>query len=146
MTRILKQIGLAGVLCGSMAMGCGTMGGSSQTWTMAPTASDASAAIGKVKVKSQKDGNTDVKVTVEHLTPPFIAAEAPSAAYVVWIKPAGGAPQNVGILQVGSNRKGDLDTKTPYKSFTVMVTLEKTPAATVPHGETVMDTHVTMPS
>jgi hypothetical protein len=148
MTQILKKIGLAGVLCGSMAFGaCGSMGmgRNSQTWTMA-TAENASAAVGKVQVANQKDGNTKVKVEVDHLAPPAVLTDQTSAAYVVWIKPATGAAQNVGVLQVGSSRKGELETKTPFKTFTVMVTLEKSASVTVPTGETMMDTHVTMPS
>ena len=41
-------------------------GGSEQTWTM-NTAESVPAATGKVKVAEEKDGNTKVKVEVEHL-------------------------------------------------------------------------------
>jgi hypothetical protein len=144
MTPILKKMGLAGFLWGSVAFGgCGTTGGT-QTWSMSP-AESAPAAVGKVKVANLKDGNTKVKVEVDHLAPPALASEV-ATAYVVWIKPENGAPQNVGILNVDSNRKGSLDTKTPFKEFTVMVTLETSPSATIPGGSTVMDSHITMPS
>jgi hypothetical protein len=125
--------------------GCQSMGMGSQTWTMNPSAESATAAVGKVKVANQKDGNTNVKVEVDHLAPATIASEH-ATAYVVWIKPEHGAPQNVGILSVGSNRKGSLATKTPYKEFTVLVTLERSPAATTPMGEHVLDTRITMPT
>jgi hypothetical protein len=144
MNQILKKIGLAGVLSGSMVLGaCSTTGGT-QTWSL--NAADSSmAATGKVKVANEKDGNTKVKVEVDHLAPPAMAAEE-SSAYVVWIKPDHGSAQNVGVLKVGSNRKGELATRTPFKEFTVMVTLEKSSEATIPHGSPVMDTRITMPT
>ena len=147
MAGIFKKLGLVGGLMGSMAfVGCGSMGmgrSNSETWTM-NTAESVPAAIGKVKVANQKDGNTDVKVMVEHLAPADNVRE--QTTYVVWIKSDNGIPQNVGILQVGKDRKGSLETKTPFKEFTVMVTAETSPAATVPSGQTVLDTRVTMPS
>jgi hypothetical protein len=146
MTPTLKQIGLATILGGSMALGgCQSMGMGSQTWSMNPSADSATAAVGKVKVANQKDGNTKVKVEVDHLAPPAVASDT-ATAYVVWIKPEQGLPQNVGILNVGSNRKGSLDTKTPYKEFTVMVTLERSPATQIPMGQHVLDTRITMPT
>ncbi|HVU51769.1 MAG TPA: anti-sigma factor [Polyangia bacterium] len=146
MNRILKQMGLAGMLSSSLALGaCSTMGmGSSQTWSM-NTAESAQAAVGKVKVANEKDGNTKVKVEVDHLAPPALAAEEGSS-YVVWIKPDNGSAQNVGVLKVGSNRKGELKTVTPFKEFTVMVTLEKSPGVTIPSGAPVLDTRITMPT
>jgi hypothetical protein len=144
MNQILKKIGMGTVLSSSLVFGaCSTTGGS-QTWSM-NSAETATAAVGKVKVANEKDGNTKVKVSVDHLAPPALAAEEESA-YVVWIKPDNGAAQNVGILKVGSNRKGELSTRTPFKEFTVMVTLEKSSSATIPSGAPVMDTRITMPS
>jgi hypothetical protein len=109
------------------------------------TAASVPAAEGQVKVANLKDGNTRVKVEVEHLAPPEAVADT-GGSYVVWIAPEKGEPQNVGVLDVGSNRKGKLETKTAFKEFTVKVTLEKSPAATAPRGATVMRTHITMPS
>ena len=144
MNQILKKVGMAGVLGSSLVVGaCSTTGGS-QTWHLT-SAESAQAAAGEVKVANLKDGNTKVKVEVEHLAPPALAGEEGSS-YVVWIKPDNGAAQNVGVLQVGSNRKGELKTVTPFKEFTVMVTLEKSPAVTIPSGAPVMDTRITMPS
>ena len=81
---------------------------------------------------------------MEHLAPAMKLNE--EATYVVWITAPNGLPQNVGILKVGSDRKGSLETKTPFKEFTVMVTAETSAAATIPSGQTVMDTRITMPS
>jgi hypothetical protein len=147
MTPILKRMGLTGILCGSMALGaCSTMM-HTQTWSM-DTASIVPAAKGEVKVANEKDGNTKVKVEVEHLAPaPLVSdVEVPGSTYVVWIKPTNGPAQNVGVLDVGKDRKGKLDTKTPYKEFRVYVTLERSPAVTFPRGERVLDTRITMPT
>ena len=141
---------MAGILGGSMALGaCGTMM-HTQTWTM-DTSASVPAAEGKVKVANEKNGNTKVKLEVSHLAPPALAAAdtttpATEATYVVWIRPPTGAPQNVGVLDVGKDRKGKLETTTPFKEFTVSVTLERNPAVTVPRGERVLDKRITMPS
>jgi hypothetical protein len=147
MTPTFRKLGLAGVLWGGVGLGgCGTMGMmGGETWTM-NTAESVPAAQGKVKVANQKDGNTKVKVEVDHLAPPALASEQLASTYVVWIKSPQGLPQNAGVLKVGSNRKGSLETKTPFKEFTVLVTLETSPAATIPTGPAVMDTRITMPT
>jgi hypothetical protein len=144
MNQILKKVGMAGVLGSSLVFGaCSTTGGT-QTWHLT-SAESSQAADGKVKVANEKDGNTKVKVEVEHLAPAGMAGEE-GGSYVVWIKPDHGAAQNVGVLQVGSNRKGELKTRTPFKEFTVMVTLERSSSVTIPTGTPVMDTRITMPT
>jgi hypothetical protein len=140
-------MGLTGVLCGSMALGaCGTMM-HTQTWTM-DAASSVPGAKGDVKVANEKSGNTKVKVEVEHLAPAALVTdvENPGTNYVVWIQGPKGLPQNVGVLDVGKDRKGKLETKTPFKQFTVYVTLETSPTVIVPLGERVFDTRITMPT
>lgn len=146
MARMFRKIGLVGALVGSMAfMACGSMGTgkSTQTWTMT-TAQSIPAAVGKVKVAAQKDGNVDVKVQVEHMAMADNVTPE-TATYVVWIKPENGAPQNVGILEVDKNAKGSFETKTPFKEFTILVTAETSSAATAPTGQTMMDARVTVP-
>lgn len=146
MARKFEKVGLVGAFVGSLAMfGCGSMGmgKSVQTWTM-NTAESIPAAEGKVKVASEKDGNTAVKVQVEHLAPASNLNEDASA-YVVWIKADDGLPQNVGVLKVSDKRKGELQTKTPFKEFTVIVTAEQSAAVTIPAGQKVMDAKVTVP-
>lgn len=147
MAHIFKNIGVAGVLAGSLALGggCGTMStGGTQTWSLKPS-EEASAAVGKVKVANEKDGNTKVKVEVSYLAPPASTADE-GAFYVVWIQPTKGDPQNAGILQLDKKRKGELKTMTPFKSFTVKVTLEPRPGVTAPTGKTLLDQHIVMPS
>ena len=142
----IRRWGVAGSLVGALALGgCGHMGRSSeQTWTM-NTAESVPAAIGKVKVAEEKDGNTKVKVEVEHLAPPA-DLKGEHSAYVVWLKPDSGTAQNVGALQIDKDRKGKLETKTAFKDFQVFVTAEADANVTRPSQTTVMATKVVVPA
>jgi hypothetical protein len=134
-------------MVGALALGgCSTMDrmGSGQTWTMA-TSDQTQSAAGHVKVDKEKNGNTKVKVEVERLAQPSAAFED-SSTYVVWIQPAGGQPQNVGVLNVDKKLKGKLETTTPFKHFQVMVTAEARPNVTIPTGPEVMTTNITVPT
>ena len=102
------------------------------------------SAEGKVKIKQEKDGNAKVKVEVAHLAHPDDAFNA--TTYVVWLKPASGIAQNVGVLNVDKKLEGSLETKTPFKDFTVIVTAEKSANVTMPTGQSVMDTKVFVPT
>src|SRR5215471_17424305 len=116
-TLILKRMGAAGALVGALAFGaCGTMS-KEQTWSMNTTERIPSAE-GKVKVKPEKDGNTRVKVEVEHLAAPASVFER-AQTYVVWLQPETGRAQNVGVLNIDKNLKGDLETRTAFKDFRV---------------------------
>jgi hypothetical protein len=138
--KILQSLGLAGALTATAALGgCS----STQTWPM-NAAARVPAAEGKVQVAAGKNGNHDVKVEVEHLAPPGRVTDGASA-YVVWIKPVDGAPQNVGELKVNQGLEGELKTKTEYEKFEVLITAERSPAAMAPTGATVMRTQVQAP-
>jgi hypothetical protein len=139
-----KRIGVAGALTGALAFGgCGTMG-HEQTWSM-NTTDRIPSAEGKVKVKAEKDGNTRVKVEVAHLAAPDSVFERAST-YVVWLKPETGSAQNVGVLKVDKNLKGELETQTAFKDFRVMVTAEESPNVTTPGPHAVMNTQIVMPT
>ena len=143
-TTSLKRWSVGGALVGALALGsCGTMG-NEQTWTMDTTERIPSAS-GKVKVKTEKDGNTRVKVEVAHLAQPAQAFDQKSI-YVVWLKPRAGTAQNVGVLNVDSKLKGELETRTAFKDFQVIVTAEETANTTMPSGRPVMNTHVVVPA
>jgi len=98
----LKRWGVGSALVGALALG-GCSGMHEQTWTMSTTEKIPSA-IGKVKVKNEKDGNTRVKVEVAHLAQPSSAFNA--TTYVVWLKPEHGRAQNVGMLNVEKKLEG----------------------------------------
>ena len=94
--RVLKRLGLAGALAGSLAFaGCSTtnsmLGRNQQTWTL-KALPDVPAAQGKVKVTTVKNGNRDVKVEVEHLALPAEVFQGTST-YVVWLTPEMACPR-----------------------------------------------------
>jgi hypothetical protein len=143
----LKRWGMGGALVGALALGgCGTMDNmrGEQTWTMATT-EKVPAAVGKVKVAKTKEGNTKLKVEVAHLAQPE-EAFANASTYVVWIKPQSGEAQNVGVLNIGKDLKGELETKTAFKTFEVLVTAERSPNVMAPTGRSVMNTRVVVPT
>jgi hypothetical protein len=98
-----------------------------------------------VKISPQKDGNTNVKVEVQHLAPAALV-NPEASTYVVWLRPTAGFPQNLGVLKVNDKSKGELTTKTAFKSFDVMVTAETNPSATVPSNDRIMTASVVVPT
>jgi len=115
--------------------------GGSQTTTL--TAADsAPAAQGTAKASIGDNGNTTLDVEVKHLAPPDrISKDA--KFYVVWAKPSdGGAIQNLGMLRVDNDRKGDLTTKTALRDFTVLVTPESSGSVSRPSEASVMTTEI----
>jgi hypothetical protein len=64
----------------------------------------------------------------------------------VWLRPSAGLPQNVGVLKLNDKSKGELEAKTPFKTFDVMVTAEQNATATVPSGERVLTASVVVPT
>ena len=143
---MIKRLGMAGVLAGTLALGGGCShfgGGNSQTWTM-KAIDKAPAATGKVEVATAKDGNHQVKVEVKHMAPPDRIFEG-STAYIVWLKAENGTFQNVGTLNVDKDLNGKLETRTPFNTFDVLVTAEKTSDAMTPSEHHVMNAKVDVP-
>ena len=145
----LRQLGMAGALAASLGFGgCASMsstpGRAPQTWTLV-TSPAIPAAQGHLKVAAEKNGNTKLRVEVEHLAPPA-AINQEASAYVVWLRPAAGFPQNIGVLNLNDKREGKLVTQTPFKSFEVTVTAEMSPYATAPSSDRVMTAQDVVPT
>jgi hypothetical protein len=99
------------------------------------------AALGHVDIDKDKNGNTTVKVTVEHLADPRNLS--PSAdVYIVWIQERGGSPENHGQLKVDKNLKADFDSVTSAKNFELFITGERDKNAKVPVGTEVLRTTI----
>src|SRR3954465_3323944 len=103
-TRVFLGVGFAGALA---IMGCSTMGmGDKGVSYPLQVSGDVPAAKGTVRVKTEKAGNQEVEVKVEHMAPPDLARSG-SNFYVVWLRPQGtDQPLNAGVLSVGDDRKG----------------------------------------
>lgn len=107
------------------------------------TAAGAPAAVGQVETEVGDNGNTEVKVEVEHLAPPE-KVKSGASVYVVWAKPhTDEKAQNLGALAVDADRKGKLETKTPLKQFDVLVTPEASASVDAPTNDPVMRASVT---
>jgi hypothetical protein len=96
-------------------------------------ASIVPGARGDVDISKDKNGNTKLKMKVQHLA----NAEnltPPAAVYVIWLRERDGNPENQGQLKVSKNLDASFETVTPLKNFDVFVTAEqdlkaKTPSA-----------------
>ena len=147
---ILRRLGLAGALASTLAFGGGCsetnrmLGRNQQTWTM-HAAAEVQAAEGKVQVATEKDGNHDLRLEVEHIAPADSVFQGKST-YVVWLKPEHGKPQNVGVLPIDKNEKGKLDTSTPFGTFEVKVTAEQSASVTTPSSSEVMQANIVVAS
>ncbi len=100
-------------------------------------ASIVPGARASVKIGTDNNGNTTLKMKVQHLanvqnlTPPAVL-------YVVWLQERGGNAQNEGQLKTDKNLKATFETVTPLKSFDVFVTAEKDSSVKDPTGPEVL--------
>ncbi|MGB7761642.1 MAG: hypothetical protein WBL61_17555 [Bryobacteraceae bacterium] len=100
-------------------------------------ASIVPGARAEVAISKDKNGNTRLKMTVQHLA--NLENLTPrAAAYVVWLQERGGNSENQGQLKVDKNLKATFQTVTPLKSFDVLVTAEQDPRAKGPDGPEVL--------
>jgi hypothetical protein len=99
------------------------------------------AAKGTVHTDTDNNGNTGIKVDVEHLAKPH-DLQTGYTSYVVWVRPRGQSPTNVGELRVSGDLKGSLEASTPAKQFDLFITAENNPRAGSPTGPEVMHTTV----
>jgi len=137
-------IGLAGA-----AVGCSTFKSepASDTFPMS-SAEKAPAAKGTVAVTPSSTGNNTVKISVEHLAPPY-RVRSDANTYVAWLTPleSNGKPAhqeaiNLGTLQVNDQESASLSTSTPFNRFEITVTPEADAAITQPTGDPVLRTQV----
>jgi hypothetical protein len=100
-------------------------------------ASIVPGARAEVEVGTDKNGNTSLKMTVQHLA--NLENLTPrAAAYVIWLQERGGDPENLGQLKVDKNLKATFETVTPSKSFEMFVTAEQELRAKSPSDREVL--------
>jgi hypothetical protein len=104
-------------------------------------ASIVPAAKGSVEIGKDRNGNTEVKLKVEHLANP--TSLTPSQAnYIVWLQDKGSGPENQGELKVNGKLEGTFRTVTPRKNFDLFVTGENDGTVKSPSGPEVLRTSV----
>ncbi len=101
------------------------------------TSSTVPAAEGRAILEHDRNKNVRVTLEVRHLAKPQSLAPAKDT-YVVWIQPEGQEANNVGVLRVNDELKGDFRTTTPYKKFDLFVTAEDSPTVSTPSGTEIM--------
>ena len=100
-------------------------------------ASIVPAARGEVEIGRDKNGNTSLKVKVQHLA--NLENLTPRAvAYVIWLQERGGTSENLGQLKVDKNLNGSFETVSPSKNFDLWVTAEQDVRAKSPSGQEVL--------
>ncbi len=98
----------------------------------------APAAQGKVITSTDRNGNTEVEVKVEHVARPQ-SLTPPRQTYLVWVQPRGQQPELLGALRINSDSlEGSLKGTTRYKDFDVLVTAEDNATAEVPSDAVVL--------
>jgi hypothetical protein len=100
-------------------------------------ASIVPGARAEVEIGKDQNGNTKLKMTVQHLAN-LANLTPPATAYVVWLQERGGNSENKGQLKVDKNLKATFETVTPLKNFDVFVTAEQDARATGPSGPEVL--------
>lgn len=84
------------------------------------------AAQGQVAASVGENGNTRLDIEVRHLAEP--SKLSPGATqFVAWAQPTepGTQPQSLGALNVDSDLTGRLQTVTPLKNFTLLISPER---------------------
>ena len=100
-------------------------------------ASIVPGARAEVAISKDKNGNTRLKMSVQHLA--HLENLTPrAAAYVVWLQARGGNAENQGQLKMDKNLKATFETVTPLKNFDVFVTAEQDFRTKGPSGPEVL--------
>ena len=97
------------------------------------------AAVAKMKLSSDKNDNTNVKLKIEHLAPAD-KLRGDLTVYVVWVRDAGTSDwKNVGQLKIGDDREGGREFSVPYREFDLIVSAEADGEATEPGEHVVLE-------
>jgi hypothetical protein len=97
---------------------------------------------GTVDASYSSSGNGDVVVKVKNLGDPAKLDKA-ATTYVVWITPDGtNSAQNSGAFKVDDDGEGELEFKTSFKKFKVVVTAESKADVSSQSSHTVLSADV----
>jgi hypothetical protein len=98
----------------------------------------APAATGTIHTDNDRNGNTEVKLSVEHIAAPQALSPA-RQYYVVWLEPRGQQPELVGRLRVNrDDMAASIETLTPYDNFQVFITAENSDVPATPSNTVVL--------
>ncbi|MEO9005282.1 MAG: hypothetical protein ABI288_11120 [Ginsengibacter sp.] len=102
------------------------------------------AAQGSVKIKSDKNKNSSINLSLENLAKPGDLTP-PKKNYVVWMETASNGTKNIGSINtssglLSSKLKSSLKTVTPYKPTGFFITAEDDESITYPGSQVIMST------
>lgn len=102
------------------------------------------AAQGSVKVKSDKNSNYALRLTVRHLSPPDRLV-GPKNSYVVWVNTRSNGVKNIGQLKssgglFSKGLKSSLETVTTFEPVSFFITAENVTDISYPVGQVVLTT------
>jgi len=100
-------------------------------------ASIVPGARAQVEIGKDNNGNTKLKMTVQHLANPANLTP-PATGYVVWLRERSGESENQGQLKMNKNLQATFETTTPFKNFEVFVTAEQDFGIRGPSGSQVL--------
>ena len=140
----LKNAGRKIVLISTVFIAALTLNSCAKKMTFG-TSSVVPAAEGSVKVKSDKNKNTSIDLSVERLANPK-RLNPSKDTYVVWMETASNGTKNIGSLNTSSGflsgkMKSSLKTVTPYKPTGFFITAENDKNVQYANGEVVLRTN-----
>jgi hypothetical protein len=94
-------------------------------------------AAGEVRTGTDRNGNTTIRVDVQHLAKPDALTPSMSI-YVVWLQQPGRAPERQGVLDVNDKLEGRFESSTPSKQFDLWITAEHDRNIKSPSGPEVL--------
>ena len=91
------------------------------------------AAEGKAELRTNKNGNVQIKLTFRHLAPPQRVVPGANV-FMVWVRgqEPDAAAQNLGALKVDKNLGAKMTAITALSSFDLFITCEPSQSVTVP--------------
>jgi hypothetical protein len=104
-------------------------------------ASIVPGARGAIEVGKDHNGNTEIKMAVQHLARPEDLSP-PMSTYVVWLQEQGANAENEGQLEINKNLEASFRTVTPLKSFDLFVSAEPAATAKSPGGPEVLKANI----
>ncbi|UFS72120.1 hypothetical protein LPW11_07995 [Geomonas sp. RF6] len=97
------------------------------------------AALGEAQTSLDDNGNTRVRLVLNHVAPPQ-NLQPPKNTYVVWVETPDKQMYNLGQLKIDEDRNGKLTGITPLKVFRLVVTAEDYGTAQTPSSQVVLTT------
>lgn len=96
-----------------------------------PSSTELPAAMGETKITLDNNGNSTIRMKVQHFAPPE-NLQPPKSVYVVWVETPEGHYNNFGQLKIDEKRSGEITGITPFRTFRLVVSAEDYPMVAQP--------------